>query len=205
MTNVQLCVGMMVTFWNMGYDEMGFQNRCAMMTVYPFGIIILANMMFDQDMIDRNVIAWDRHRGLPYFPPVAFFSSALADLFIVKIMPPVITTIFTYYPCNLNRNWYSFGSFFSAWMALHFVGGCISRFFVTFVAHSSKVAPTQIALSYIATQCCMVLYAGFILNLGSLPSSKFFIRDFSIYYWVCNIKLHSCIIVLITMHYYVYI
>ncbi len=42
------------------------------------------------------------------------------------------------------------------------------------------------AITFGALMCFMVLYAGFLMNLTTLPTSKYFARDWSIFYWGCN-------------------
>ena len=63
-------VGLMVSglivfsFYNLPYTEVGFSNRCALLTVFPFALCLFANIFFEQDMKNRNVIATDRCRTL---------------------------------------------------------------------------------------------------------------------------------------------
>jgi len=146
------------------------------------GIVALANLIFDHDMIDRNVVAWDRNRNI-YCPLFAMFTNIITDLVVVKLMPALIAGCVFYYPCNLKRTWHAFEVFLQFWLMIHLVGACFSRVIFALMAISHKFEQARAAVSTTSSFFLMVLYAGFIYNLGCLPSDKNFLRAWSIFYW----------------------
>ena len=101
-------------------------------------------------------------------------------------MSLLLASCIAYYPCNLNRTWEAFGVFLQTWLLIHLTAACFSKVSMSTMAHSVRTPHNRIALSMVSIFCLMILYAGFIYNLGELPHDKVFLRDFSMYYWVRN-------------------
>lgn len=113
--NAGLIAGAMLafTFYDMQLDIYGFQNRCAMITTFPFGVIALNNIMFTFVMSDRNAFAVDRTRR-NFWPALFPLLSWAVEVALLKSIPPVIAVAVAYYPMNVQRTWPKFFTFLEA-------------------------------------------------------------------------------------------
>lgn len=187
---VTASIGVLVTFYDLKYTEQGFQNRCALITTYPFGVLTLCNIMFSHTLKSRNVLAWDRNRET-YLPVFGLFSDFVADLCVFKLIPPFLACCIPYYGLNFNRTWGAFWVFTECMMYLTVVAGTFARAMFTCLAPSIHMEPAKAAVSTVGVYAIMILYAGFIVNIPTLPDWVWFLRDWSMFYWGCNVMYYN--------------
>ena len=59
------------------------------------------------------------------------------------------------------------------------------------MGYSYQAVSSHMSLQLLSILCLMVLYAGFIVNIPTLPEALWFIRDFSMFYWGCNVLYYN--------------
>jgi hypothetical protein len=168
----------------------GFQNRCALITTYPFGVVTLTNILFEHTQHNRNVLAWDRNRDT-YLPVFGLLSDFISDLFIVKTIPPFLASVVPYYGLNFNRTWSAFWTFLEMMMYISLVAATFARVQFTLLSPSINNVPGKVAIATVGVFAIMILYAGFIVNIPTLPHDVWFLRDWSMFYWGCNILYYN--------------
>jgi len=183
-------LGVMATFFDLSYTLEGFQNRCALITTYPFGVCALTNILYGHTLQSRNVLAWDRNRDV-YLPVFALFTDFLGELLIFKTIPPFLACCIPYYGLNFNQTWGAFWTFLETIMYIGLVAAAFARLSFTLLAPSMRLEPGKAAIQTVGVYAIMILYAGFIVNIPTLPHWIWFLRDFSMFYWGCNILYYN--------------
>lgn len=210
-TGITPGAGLAVTFSHLEYTVSGFQDRCAFLTVIAYGIAIIQNSWYIYDITDWGVYLFERSRfqhlpvnAMPtasragdFFNAGSYlllfpFLSVLADLIVLRIFPPIVTCVIVYLFVGLNESWHAKVTFFGTIILLSIVGVLLCRCIVV-LNLLGKTSEVQARSSITSTSifCFLVLYAGFLLSPADLPSSKIFIRDWSMYYWGCNNLYYS--------------
>lgn len=172
------------TFYNVKNDMNGFQNRCAFLSVYPFGVVLVCNMWFDSDVKDWKVFCYERKRSA-YVPLLFPCANIIADIITLRIIPAIMATAIMYDLVGLNDDTDVRKTFYLTFILMIVTGTMLARFFCFLMTSLIyNMAPIKAALQSAAVYCLLILYAGFLLNLDTLPPSKYFVRDWSFFYWV---------------------
>jgi hypothetical protein len=178
--------GLLFTFYGQELDINGFQDRCAFLSVAPFGTIVLSNLWYTSDHYDRLQYIYERRKH--YNHTIIFpIANLLADVIILRIFPSVIACIIVYDGVGLNPKWSSKFNYVYTMLLMMITASLFSRLSTCInLNYAGKEGRTKSAITFASLMCVMVMYAGFLLNLSTLPESKEFVRNWSIYYWGCN-------------------
>lgn len=184
--SVAPALGLGFTFYKLQQDIVGFQDVAVVLTVMPFGFLLCQNLCYEADIKDRTVFMYEREQR---FPHVAIypFCSILADILVHRIPQMIAGIAICYDMIGFSSRMESRIGIVVTLITMSVTGSLIARWFVVLSIHfhpNHQQSKTGVIVA--ATYCFMVLYAGMLLNLSSLPSDKWFVRDWSIFYWGCN-------------------
>lgn len=181
--------GLLFTFYGQELDVNGFQDRCAFLSVAPFGVILLSNLWYHSDYQDRLIYIYERRKRYNHtivFPIV----NIIADVCIVRLFPVFIACIIVYNGVHLNPKWSSKVNFVYTMVLMMIAGSILSRLTTCLNLNlSAKNCLAKCCMTFGSVMAIMVLYAGFLLNLSTLPDSKTFVRNWSIFYWVSDVAI----------------
>ena len=179
--------GLAFTFYKLPTNEAGFQAMCGFLTVAPFGLILLTNMWFFNDIKDRAVFIYERvqrfHHAL-YFPP----ANLALDVLLCRLIPMVISCALMYDLVKLSDRDESKEGFFCTMMILAVVLSLMSRVLAVVMINVHQDHPqTMAAISTASIYCLTIMYCGFLMRLDLLVDWKWVFRDFSPFYWVSSV------------------
>jgi hypothetical protein len=130
------------------------------------------------------VFGYERMRGF-YLTLVFPFFNVLVDIIVLRLIPPLIAALIFYPLVGLNPAPDRVQIFLNLFLLMCLTTALLSRFVVYM---SLSVAPFQqavfMSMQVIGLNCFMILYSGLLVSLSTFPSEKYFLRDFSVFYWV---------------------
>ena len=72
-------------------------DKCALLTVLPFSMVLLSNLWNEDEYNDRRIFAYERDRGYFASPILSPLTSLIADIILYKLLPPICAAL-TLYP-----------------------------------------------------------------------------------------------------------
>jgi ABC-type multidrug transport system ATPase subunit len=177
--------GLLFTFYNQKNDLYGFQNVSAFLSIAPYGVILLGNLWYHSDYMDRKLFIYERTKKYLNHTFIFPISTVIADILVMRILPVLISTAAVYDGVGLNSKISSRINYLVTMICLMvttaYFSRCVAIWFIFWFDLEGKAMAMTLLTGVL---CLWTLYAGFVLNLDSLPSTKYFARDFSIFYWV---------------------
>lgn len=177
--------GLLFTFYDQKNDLYGFQNVQAFLSICPYGVILLGNIWYHSDYMDRKLFMYERTKKYLNHTFIFPISTVIADILVMRILPVFISTSLVYDSVGLNPLMSSRINYLVTMIflmvATSYFSRCVAIWFIFWFDLDGKA----IAMTFVTGVLCLwTLYAGFVLNLDSIPSTKYFARDFSLFYWV---------------------
>jgi len=180
-------IGLMgyIFYPNLGLTYQDFQDRVALLTMLPYATSLFCTTGFEVQKYDQHVFQLERENN--YYNPIAFiFGISFADIIQLRIIPPILTGLISYYPCGLVDNANRFGVFLLVLVLMNTVGAGLCRCIGSVVKESGTAT-----LSSSAILLLMLLYCGLLVNPDTIPDAMLWFRDMSVFYWGCGVLYYN--------------
>lgn len=187
LSGVLMPAGLLVVFLGLTTGPSSLANRCMLLTILPFSLVLLGAIWNEDDLKDRAVFSFERLRN--YYSPFYFpLTSFIADIAVFRIFPCVVSTVVLYPILGLRAELDGFLIFLYALCMISIAGAGLCKCVFNVMAIRSDFLAPKASVVSVFILSLQLLYSGLFLDLAPLSSetttTQPFLRRLSILHWV---------------------